>query len=223
MENGRDNSDTPIAELLATPVQFLTGVGPRRAEILARRNLKTTLDLLFFFPRDYQTVAPARRIKELAPGEDASVAGVIEEAELREFGNGKSNFGILVRQDSQCLRAVWFNQPFMARQLRRGQRVLLTGSPKRRASTWEMSHPRVEPLEDDAESTTAGLLPVYALTEGIRQGAMRRIVHAAVDKFAGRLDEVFSPEFLEEQGLLGISEALTQIDRGAGRGDRLRL
>ena len=49
------------AQLLATPVQFLKGVGPARAELLERLGLHTVRDVLFFFPRDYQDLSDERR------------------------------------------------------------------------------------------------------------------------------------------------------------------
>ncbi|MCA9173766.1 MAG: ATP-dependent DNA helicase RecG [Planctomycetales bacterium] len=216
-----DSADSPdsangpvepqLTELLGRPVQFLKGVGPQRAKALERRGLRTALDLLFFFPRDYQQVAPVAEIAELRQGVEASVIGVVEEAELREFASGKSSFGALIRQDASCLRAVWFNQAYMASQVKRGDRLMLTGVPKRRTLTWEMTHPRVTRLEEEQEPPGAELLPIYSLTEGVRQSVMRKVVHRVVDDLADKLDEVFPDEYLEEHGLLGVSAALRAV------------
>ena len=219
-----EDDRSSILELLTTPVQFLKGVGPQRAQALEKRGLKTALDLLFYFPRDYQQTPPSTAVEELRRGEPATVVGVIEEAELRELGNGRSTFGILVRQGAGVVRGVWFNQPFMAKQLHRSQRVMMSGVPKRQTLTWEMSHPQVEKLADDQEAPAGQLQPVYSLTEGVRQYAMRRIVHQVVDQMAPELEEVFPADYLEAHRLLGINEALravhmpeTQEELEAGR------
>ena len=146
---------------------------------------------------------------------------------MREFGNGKSTFGILVRQGEGVVRGVWFNQPYMAKQLRRNQRVMMTGVPKRQTLTWEMAHPQIEKLTDDQEEPGAQLLPVYGLTEGIQQAAMRRIVHNVVRDMAPQLTEVFPASYLASHNLAGISDALQGVhmpeDQAALDAGRRRL
>src|SRR5256885_6056188 len=110
------------AEHLATPVQFLKGVGPQRAELLAKLDLYYAADVLFFFPRAYQDMSELREVDQLEEGKLASVVGVIEEVDLRNTGPGKSILGILVRQGTKFLRAIWFNQPWMREKLIRGRR-----------------------------------------------------------------------------------------------------
>ena len=86
------------AEQLATPVQFLKGVGPQRAELLAKLDLHYAADLLFFFPRAYQDMSELREIDQLEEGKLASVVGVIDEVDLRNTAPGKSLLGMLVKQ-----------------------------------------------------------------------------------------------------------------------------
>jgi RecG-like helicase len=68
-----------VAERLATQVQYLKGVGPRRAEMLERLGLRTVADLLFFFPRDYEDHTDRRSIADLEEGSLQSVRGLVEE------------------------------------------------------------------------------------------------------------------------------------------------
>ena len=86
------------AELLATPAQFLKGVGPHRAPLLARLELKTARDILFHFPRDYQDMSELRTIDQLEENQPVSVSGHVEEIDLRNTGIGRSRLGVLVRQ-----------------------------------------------------------------------------------------------------------------------------
>src|SRR5208282_6628386 len=89
--------DKSPAELLATPVQFLKGVGPQRAEILQRLDLQTARDLLFFFPRSYQDMTDLRDVHQLEEDKLQSVCGVVEEMELRGGQPGKCVLGVLIR------------------------------------------------------------------------------------------------------------------------------
>src|SRR5262245_54681392 len=106
-------------EKLLTPVQFVKGVGPQRAPLLEKLGLKTAADILFHFPRDYQDMSTLKPIAELSEGDEASICGVVEEVEMRNTGPGRSIFGVLVKDESEHLRAVWFNQPYMQQKLRR--------------------------------------------------------------------------------------------------------
>ena len=105
-----------IAEQLATPVQYLRGVGPQRAELLARLGLFAAKDLLFFFPRSYEDLTDRRDVVNLEEGKIQTVVGTVEESELRGTGAGRSILGVLIRGNAGFLR-VWFNQPFMQRTL----------------------------------------------------------------------------------------------------------
>src|SRR3954453_15840308 len=119
------------AEQLATPVHFLKGVGPQRAELLAKLELHYAADVLFFFPRAYQNMSELRAIEQLEERQLASVVGVIDEVDLRGSTPGKLILGVLVKQGTSYLRCLWFNQPWMREKLPEGRRVLVSGEPKR--------------------------------------------------------------------------------------------
>src|SRR4030067_11837 len=101
------------AELLATPVQFLKGVGPGRPELPDRMGLGTIRDVLFFFPRDYQDLSDERDVDQLEEGKLQSVRGVVEDIDLRNTSSGGCVLGISIRTHAGSVRGIWFNQPFM--------------------------------------------------------------------------------------------------------------
>ena len=205
-----DPPPTP-AQLLATPVQFLKGVGPVRAELLERLGLHTARDVLFFFPRDYQDLSDERNVEELEEGKLQSVRGVVEDIDLRSTGAGGCILGVLIRGRTGHLRALWFNQPFMRDRFTFGQHVMLSGKPKHEGLVWQMHHPRVEVLDDEEEEPVTKMLPVYSLTEGLQQWQIRKIVRAAIETFVPVLEEVFPGEYLEAHDLLPLHQALPQI------------
>ena len=69
------------AEMLATPAQFVKGVGPQRQEAFARLDLFYAADILFHFPRTYQDMSELREVDQLEEGILASVVGVIDEVD----------------------------------------------------------------------------------------------------------------------------------------------
>jgi len=199
------------AERLATPIQFVKGVGPQRAELLERINLRTASDLLFDFPRDYYDASQLKAIGEFVENEPVSVCGVVEEIDLRNTGPGRSWLGMLVRQEKEYLRAIWFNQPWMRERVPVGARVLLSGAPRFNGGRWELVHPRVEPLDDDQTAPSGRILPNYSLTEGIRQWQMRRIVQGVVAEYSECVNEVFPEQYRHAHNLLPIGEAIHEI------------
>jgi ATP-dependent DNA helicase RecG len=199
------------AELLATPVQFLKGVGPHRADLFRRLGLATVRDVLFYFPRDYQDFSDQREVDQLVEDKLQSVRGVVDDIELRGTSAGRSVLGVLVRCQTGHVRAVWFNQPFMREKFSFGQRVMLSGKPKYQGLVWQMSHPRVETLADDEEEPLEKILPVYPLTEGVQQWHVRRAVRGALETYVELLDEVFPEAYRQAHDLWPLQQALPEI------------
>lgn len=204
-------SEPAAAQRLGTPVQFLSGVGPQRAELFQRLGLNTVRDLLFFFPRSYEDLTDRREVIDLEQGKLQTVLGEVEDVDMRNTGPGRCVLGVLVRAGTNYLRGLWFNQPFMRERFAVGQRVMFSGKPKQNGLMWEMSHPRVVWLEAEEEVPEARILPVYPLTEGLPQWRVRKIVGQAVAAHVGLLDEVFPAEYLEAHDLWPLQRALVEI------------
>lgn len=205
------NDATPTtAERLATSVQYLKHVGPKRMEPLAKLGLRTAAQVLFQFPRGYRDLGEIRAVADFEEGIACSMVGTITEVDLRNTGPGRSILGVLVTDGVGFVRNLWFNQPYMSRRFSVGSRVLLAGEPKLSGNRWEMTHPRVEYLQPDEEPSGGQILPVYPLTEGISQHQMRRIVRSVVDEYAEMLEEALPDSFREEKELVGIVEAMQQ-------------
>ncbi|MEX2091804.1 MAG: ATP-dependent DNA helicase RecG, partial [Pirellulales bacterium] len=199
------------AEVLATPVQYAPGVGPQKAGLLAKLDLHTAGDLVFFFPRDYQDLSDRRAIADLEDDRLQTIRGVVTEVDATSNGFGKSRVGVLVFDGRDYLRAMWFDQPFMRAKFSAGQHVLMSAKPRLRGGRWEMAHPRVTWLENEADQPEMKLLPLYSLTEGLSQWELRRIVAAAVARFGPVLEEVFPAAMLAELDLMPLAEALRSI------------
>jgi ATP-dependent DNA helicase RecG len=89
---------------LATPAQYLPGVGLMRAGRLAKIGLRTAGDLLFCFPRDYEFPAPPSRIDQLREGQSASLVGTIVDAEIVSRTPGRSVFGAVIENETSVPR-----------------------------------------------------------------------------------------------------------------------
>jgi ATP-dependent DNA helicase RecG len=191
---------------LSTPIKFLPGVGPGRAERLRRIGIRSIGDLLFCFPRDYEFPAPPARVDQLREGRSAALVGTVTDAEIVSRTPGKSKFGAVIENESGAVRIVFFNQAFRAEQLVLDQRVMISGEPRLNGLRWEFVHPKVTVLEAGGEFASPKILPIYPLTEGIKQAEMRRFAGAAVDALAETLVEVL-PASLRDRATKCLREA----------------
>ncbi len=203
-------SDNSASELLKRPLQYVPGVGPRRAEVLARLGLRTVSDALFFFPRDYEDAREVRSLAQLEADALQSVIGTVHEVEARASSSGRFVLGVLITDGESFLRALWFDQPYRQEMFRRGQRVLLTGRPRYKGMVWTMAHPKAHILAED-ETPRMSPLPIYSLTEGIRQWELRRIIRRVVENYADRLEDVFPDDYRAQHHLMPLVEAVRTI------------
>ncbi|MDR0609726.1 MAG: ATP-dependent DNA helicase RecG [Planctomycetaceae bacterium] len=198
---------------LRSPVQYLKGVGTQRAEILKRIGINRAADLLFYFPRDYQDMTERREIDQLK--EDRSVQtiiGTIEEWDSRSTVRGQLISLTINCNDKGYIKGLWFKTPFIIRDFARGRRVMLTGKPKYDHPFWVMMHPQITYLaETENENEVEPYLPIYPLTEGLKQFHLRKILRNMLPIYVPLLDEVFPEQFLAEHKLLPIHEAIPAI------------
>ncbi|MFN3466187.1 MAG: OB-fold nucleic acid binding domain-containing protein, partial [Candidatus Brocadiales bacterium] len=112
---------------LQKPLQYLKGVGPKRAELLGRLGLSTLRDLLYFLPRDYQDRSQLTPIKDVKFGSTSTIKGRVLDVGLKPTRGRSTLLEVLVSDDTGTIAATWFNQPFLAEKFRKGQEVLLHG------------------------------------------------------------------------------------------------
>lgn len=206
--------------MLSEPLQFLKGVGPHRAALLEKLGLRTAADLLFFFPRDYEDFTKQDNIVDLENDQLANVIGTVTDIDQTTAGNGKHILYVLLRQDSQFLRAVWFNQSFLLKKFQPGQQVLLRGKAKLSGGRFQMTHPKTVWLDaDQAEGVEPGLSPIYPLTEGLNQRQMRSVVAAAVDHYTDQVEEAFPDQLRDQTEVCGIADAIRKIHSPANRSE----
>ncbi len=161
-------------------IQSLKGVGAKTAYSLARLKIHTIGDLLSYFPRQDQYLDFRRihRLADLTPGATQLFSAAVREAREKRSGRGKS-YAYLLLDDGSGRQAevYWFGgQRYRLRQVRPGSWYLFRGKvQKGRTAAWMIADAEIEQAE-----RAAGLLPVYPLTEGLTQTAMRKLVKQAL-------------------------------------------
>jgi ATP-dependent DNA helicase RecG len=187
---------------LATPLQFLKGVGPRRAADLARAGLHTLEDLLYRFPLRYEDRSRLRPIAGIQPGQSALVSGRILSAGLRSTRRpGFKVFEALVGDETGAIRATWLNQPFLRDVFTTGQHVMLYGPAELRGTSgMQLTNPQYEVLDAGESETihTGRIVPVYEKAGSVTSKMQRKIVHDALERLPPELDDPL-PEHLRQR------------------------
>ena len=180
--------------LLDTPLQFVRGVGPRRAADLARVGLHTAEDFLLRFPLRYEDRAALLPIGKLRPGQRATVIGDVLSTGVRSTRRpGFRLFEIVVKDATGHVRAVFPNQAFLRDVFHPGQQVVLFGSIEYRGAGLQLTNPEYElirPDADDEDATihTGRIVPIYekvgSLTTRVQRSLMHWIVQMLPDDLA---------------------------------------
>jgi ATP-dependent DNA helicase RecG len=192
-------------------VTALRGVSTALASKLSRLDIATMRDLLFFFPRRYNDFAAIRPIAELVVGEEQTVIGTVWSAQDTPIGRRLRGTEALVGDETGVMRVVWFNQPWVAQQLRTNERVVLAGRVTLYKGQKRLDNPEYEPLESEELLHTGRLVPVYHTTAGLAGRTVRRLAKQALDSYLGALPELLPAGLLARNHMPSRSDALRQM------------
>ena len=200
------------AEVLRTPLQYLKGVGPRRAADFKRAGLHTIEDLLYRFPLRYEDRSRFQTIASLREGQRASITGEVVQCGLRPTRRPRLRiFEALIRDASGSLRVAWFNAPYLQDQLHPRQVLVLYGTLERNPyGGLQFTNPDFEVLDAEDHETlhTGRIVPVYERARSITPKMQRRLVLEALEKLPQELDDPLPESVRRRLGLPGRAGAL---------------
>ena len=211
---------------LASPVQFVKGVGPARAEALEKVNIGSVEDLLLYAPRRYVDRRHCTPIEELREGMPATVLAEVLTAGVS--GRGRSRFVARVSDGTGVLEAVWFRGvAYLKSALKTGDLVVLSGKVGAYRGNLQVPHPEFEvlgssgDLEEDGNLLeealhAGGLIPIYPLTVelravGLSSRGLRRVMRNALDGTLPELEDPIPADLLQSRGLVDAATAFEQI------------
>ena len=201
----------PLAQAPASrrSIRYVKGVGPNRLAVLAELGIRTVEDACYYPPRRYEDRTHLAAIRDVTPGTPVTVRGAIMSRSLRRIRGGRTIVEAAVGDASGVLRALWFNQPYLAQQLRVGDDYLLYGEAERRPRL-QMVHPELERVERGDESSIhmGRIVPVYPLVSGFTQRWFRQMIATALARDAEELEELLPDALRESRGWPGVARAV---------------
>jgi len=195
---------------LASPVTNIPAVGQVTLAKLKKLNINTCEDLLWHLPYKYDDFSHITPIDQIPVNAKVTVRGKIRLIQSRRSYKRRLNITeALVGDATGTVKCIWFNQPYLSKQLKIGQEILLAGVLKPSNYGWQLDNPTYEPVSG-ARLHTARLVPNYHLTGGLTSRLVRRLVYAAMPT-VNTMPDWLPRSVLKKYSLLNLSTALKLV------------
>ena len=217
MEPAEISQDAGQLEALSTAVEFVKGIGPRRAQLLGEEiGVIKVGDLLEYYPRDYLDRSRFKPIYQIGRTDEyETIQGVV--VNQMEFTSRRSTkvLKVVIYDETALASLMAFGKrtQYMKNSLKTDTKVVVSGKFKRSHNEMSASEYTYEILSDeDAELIHTGrVVPVYPLTAKLNQRSLRRWLKAAVDGYVSYVPEVLPLDIRERQNLMDRATATKHI------------
>ncbi len=198
---------------LGDSVQYLKGVGPKRAQLLAKLGIRTVGDALQFFPRKYVDRGNVVPIARVVAGRDLAVRARIVDMRSPRWGD---RLEALIADDTGEMRVIWFHARFLVKALHTGDEYLFYGRVGEYKRRLQLQHPKFEPIAESSDAEPGGhILVEYPVTEGLQQASLVRMTEEALRAGLPLAKETLPQAMRERLHLANLHQALRMIHRPA--------
>ncbi len=194
-------------------IQFVKGIGPKKAKLLAKLHIRTLRDALETYPRDYEDRTVLTRIADIGAEDKYAIRAVVgTEPKVSRIRKGLTLVKCAIFDESGSLNVTWFNNPYAASLLRVGQEYVFYGRVQGFGRGRSLISPQAEKIAPDADHP-GRIVPVYPLTAGLTQRDLERVTDAALAAVPGDWPDPL-PELLRAKYRLpDAADALAAIHR----------
>ncbi|NLX83803.1 MAG: ATP-dependent DNA helicase RecG [Clostridiales bacterium] len=177
----------------------LHGLGPKRLAALRREGITDLFSLLDCLPRSYLFAQESQKIADALPGE-ACIEGTVQTQPSIQYYGGRSIIRMKVADNSGTMRVFWFNQPWMVKQLNKGERVVLHGLVQDKDKTGKsLLNPKI--------ITNKGIIPQYKPLPGLPGKVFANLIDQALQLVDEQAAEAFPNDYLQQNDLIGKKTA----------------
>ena len=196
---------------LASALEVVPGVGLSSAKAFRRLGVRTVRDILYHFPFRYEDRSNRQTIADMRPGETYSVVGTIVDSRTFTMRAGGSGLEFKIEDDTGILKLSFFRQPWLAKQLKIGATIMVSGKVEHFNGMRQMTGPDWQFYQgENAEDLlhVGRLVPFHPLTEGLVEKGGREIIKKLVDGYAGQLADPLPAEVRARAHLLDLPTSI---------------
>jgi ATP-dependent DNA helicase RecG len=207
-----------MALRLDTPVQFLKGVGPHRADAFERMGVRTVEDLLYHTPHRYLDATSVTPIAKAVVGSDVAIVGTVVSKAVVPTRRRLTIFRAVLRDASGIIECAWPGQAFLDRTIKQGQLLLVAGQIKYYHSRQIVPREQIVLSDEDEgeDRPTVGqgmVLPVYPATEGLSHRLIRRIIADHLDAMLETVEDTLPATLQKSANVPALKDALIALHR----------
>ena len=198
-------------------IQYLKGVGPRLAEVFAKKNIYTLQDLIHWYPRTYRDQRMVQHFSQLIPGSYVTIYGYIVRKKMLKLRGRKTMYEVVIQTDGGWITCKYFRLPYRGYfdGMEIDQKVKVMGKISHYRNHPEFHHPDIYPFKKEEEDQKDVLIPVYTELEKVSQNKIRNMIATAFSGLRQNKEFLNSdplPQWLiEENGLISKIGALERI------------
>ena len=210
-----DNAVEVDTAYLDKPVASLAGVAANRAAQLEKLGIRTVMDLVGHFPRDYEDWTTCFPIQELVHDEVCSFIACVRTAPSLQRKGRLSMLRASLSDESGVIRAIWFNQPYLVKKLMKGKFFFFRGRIRRDGKNFDVTNPVFEEIGDEVsdDAGNRGLQPVYPLTKGLTRGVLSSLIQRVLEKAIDGIADPLPAFIRKEEKLCGAAFAYEKIHK----------
>ncbi len=200
---------TVVSQSIDSSITVIRGISSSLATKFNKLGVKTVRDLLYFFPHRHLDYSQRKSISQLTEGEEETIIANVWQAQEIRLGGRRSTEAI-VGDETGNVRVVWFNNPYLAKQLATNTRVVISGKVSLFNGRHVFESPEWELVEDRELIHTGRLVPLYPLTQGLRPRQVRKVMKEVIDQWARQVEDFLPLELKKRCNLLELPQAISQ-------------
>ena len=194
-------------------IQFVKGIGPKKAKLFEKLHIRTLRDALETYPRDYEDRTRIIRIADINAEDKYAIRAVVgTEPKVNRIRKGLTLVKCTIFDESGSLNVTYFNNPYAAALLRVGQEYVFYGKVQGWGRGRTLISPQSEKVAPDADHP-GRIVPVYPLTAGLTQRDMERVTGAALAAVPGDWPDPLPEMLRAKYRLLDAADAIAAIHR----------
>ena len=196
-------------------IQYIKGIGPKRAKDFSAIEINTVWDLMYYFPRRYEDRTNLVSISKLKEGDIATIRAKILASGQHDSWRRRrfSITDVAVSDNTGRIFCVWFNQPYLKQYFNPGVDLILYGKIERYGAKLQMSNPEFEIVSDKTDEAlcVGRFVPIYSLPKGMTQRNFRRFVKAVLDEYLPKISDCLAYDIRSRNNLLNLAKSLINI------------
>ena len=193
------------------PITELNGIGEKKAQLFNKVGIKDLMDLVTYYPITYEKGIGFSKIQDIQPNGSYLIQGEILVPPVSKRVKQMILTTTRMGDDTGEIILTWFNQPYLQKQIKEGQTLIVMGKASYKYEKRQLASPKILSKSDLAYFEDKSIIPIYPLTKGLSQKAIRLAVASAMDIIHTTIEDYMPTTIRTTYDLMSFGDAIFQI------------